>query len=131
MKRLFSSIFGFFHFSLVIVLFGCGGGGYRDEALLGQAKRSLNRIKNSLEQYWVEKGSYPPEGADLGERLEKFVEGWEDFVTESFSQGPIYLTPDSLTAYFIEVKAKDRWETPLVIRVQREAKETGENPNEE
>jgi len=102
-----------------IVLSGCGVEEYRDTAFQGQAKRSLNLIKNSLEQYWLEKGSYPPDRAPLGEYLEKYVENWEGFVTESFSEPPFYLTQDSLTTYMVVAKAKDHWKTPLFIRNQR------------
>ena len=113
-----------------IALSGCGGEGYRDEARLGQAKRSLNRIKNSLEQYWVETGSYPPEGAELRNYLGNYVEEWDVFIIESFSSEPSYYTPDSLRAYLVEVTAKDRLNTPLVIRSHREPKEVEEDTNE-
>lgn len=109
---------GGFVLLLFIVLCGCGGGGYRDEALLGQAKRSLIRIKNSLEQFRIENGCYPGNGADLREKLSPFIveEEWNQMVSNSFSEGPSYVTPDSLTSYLIEVKATDRLKTPLVIR---------------
>jgi hypothetical protein len=113
-----------FYLAFFIVILGCGGGGYKDEALLGQAKKSLNRIKTSLEQYWVENGSYPPEGASLGSYLGNYIEEWDNFILESFAAEPVYLTPDSLTTYLVEVKALDRLETPLSIRNQREPRET-------
>ena len=113
-----------------IFVSGCGGGGYRDEALLGQSKKSLNRVKTSLEQYWLERGSYPPEGADLGDRLSKYIEGWDDFVKESFSGEPVYISPDSLTSYLVEVKARDHWKTPLVIRSKHEAREESEESDD-
>jgi hypothetical protein len=127
MNKIFRISLVIFYLAFFIVLLGCGGGGYRDEALLGQAKRSLNRIKNSLEQYWVENGSYPPEGANLESYLGIYIEDWNEFVLESFAADPVYLTPDSLTVYLVEVKAKDRMETPFTIRNQREPIEEEES----
>ncbi len=51
---------------VVLTVLACqGGGGYRDMAMITDAERSLRGVKNALEEYWVDNGTYPGEGADL------------------------------------------------------------------
>lgn len=112
-----------------ILLAGCGGTGYKDEALLKQATRSLQRIAGALEQYRAENKSYPPEGSDLSVRLEKYfvstdAEGnvtneWPEMVKSSFFGRIEYATPDSVYSYFLEVRALDSRNTPLSARTNR------------
>jgi len=50
----------------ILTVFACQrGGGYRDMAMITDAKRSLRGVKNALEEYWVDNATYPEEGADL------------------------------------------------------------------
>ena len=115
---------------IAVLIAGCGGAGYKDEALLKQATRSLQRIAGALEQYRAENKSYPPEGVDLGIRLEKYfvstdtagkvTNDWPEMVSSSFSSKIDYETPDSVYSYFIKVKALDRRNTPLTARSNRQ-----------
>ena len=53
--------------SVVMLMFlSCqGGGGYRDMAMITDAERNLKGIRNALEEYWVDHGTYPEESTDL------------------------------------------------------------------
>jgi len=114
---------------VTVLVVGCGGGGYKDEALLRQARRSLQRIAAALEQYRIENESYPPGGSDLGLRLEKYfvatdtagnvTNEWPSMVELSFWEEIEYETPDSLYSYFIKVRATDTRHTPLTVRSNR------------
>ncbi len=116
-----------------LLVAGCGGAGYQDEALLKQATRSLNRITGALEQYRAESKSYPPEGSDLGVKLEKYfvstdtagnvTNDWPEMVSSSFRGEIEYETPDSVYSYFLKVKALDSRNTPLTARSNRQPEE--------
>lgn len=118
---------------IAVLIAGCGGSGYKDEALLKQATRSLQRISGALEQYRAENKSYPPEGADLGIRLEKYfvstdtagnvINDWPEMVSSSFSGEIEYETPDSVYSYFVKVRALDSRNTPLTARSNRQPEE--------
>jgi hypothetical protein len=111
----------------LILAAGCGGGGYRDEALKKQASRSLRRIEGALEQYRMEFKTYPPGASDLGGVLSKYftitdtagnvINEWPEMVENSFWGEIVYETPDSLYSYFVMVKALDSRHTPLTARV--------------
>ena len=54
----------------IVCIMGCGqAGGFKDIARIRQAERNLRRIRNSLEEYKVDKGYYPGPNADLKEAL--------------------------------------------------------------
>jgi hypothetical protein len=111
---------------VLVILAGCSGGGYKDEALKKQASRSLQRISGALEQYRLEFKTYPGNGADLGEVLAKYfvvtdtagnvLNEWSDMVENSFWGDVGYETPDSMHSYFIVVRALDTRHTPLTAR---------------
>ncbi|MDO9575015.1 MAG: hypothetical protein Q7J55_00630 [bacterium] len=51
---------------VILTVFACQrGGGYRDMAMITDAKRNLRGVKNALEEYWVDNATYPEEGTDL------------------------------------------------------------------
>jgi hypothetical protein len=110
----------------VALVAGCGGGGYRDEALKKQASRSLHRISGALEQYRMEFKTYPGDGSDLSEVLSKYfvltdtagnaINEWPEMVENSFYGDVVYETPDSLYSYFVMVKALDSRHTPFTAR---------------
>lgn len=110
----------------VLLLAGCGGGGFRDEALKKQASRSLQRIAGALEQYRMEFKTYPPDGADLGEVLAKYfavtdtagnvMDEWDNMVENSFWGDVEYEAPDSLYSFIVTVRALDTRHTPFTAR---------------
>lgn len=118
---------------IAVLIAGCGGAGYKDEALLRQATRSLQRIAGALEQYRAENKSYPSEGSDLGIRLEKYfastdtagnvTNDWPEMVSSSFRGEIEYETPDSVYSYFLKVRARDSRNTPLTARSNRQPEE--------
>ena len=115
------------------VLAGCGGGGYKDEALKKQASRSLQRIAGALEQYRLEFKAYPGGGADLGDVLARYfavtdtagnvTNEWPEMVENSFWGDVVYETPDSNYSFFIKVRALDTRHTPLTARSNIEPEE--------
>lgn len=115
---------------MTALVLGCGGAGYKDQALLKQARRSLQRIAAALEQYRLENESYPPGGSDLGLRLEKYfvatdtagnvTNEWPEMVEASFWGGIEYETPDSVCSYFLKIRATDSRHTPLTVRSNRQ-----------
>lgn len=47
-------------------------GGYRDLAMITDAQRAIRRVRNALEEYWVDHGRYPEEGVDLESLLHPY-----------------------------------------------------------
>ncbi len=126
MKRYISLILMLF----IMVLFsGCAQKGtFMDKASIKQAERAIKKTRNSLEEYYVEKGHYPAPSADLGKELESYftktlripdennpdkytekqVNEWETTIKEAFLDGIVhYETPDTMTTYFIWARAND------------------------
>jgi len=59
---------------IVMILMGCGTrGGFEDEAKIRQAKSSLRVIRNAIQEYYVDHGEYPEEGANLKEVLDQYL----------------------------------------------------------
>lgn len=56
----------------LLVLTCQGGGGYRDRAMITDAERNLGNIRNALEEYWVDNGTYPKEGTNLEKALHPY-----------------------------------------------------------
>ncbi|MFA5032808.1 MAG: type II secretion system protein GspG [bacterium] len=60
-------------FFLVFVM-GCEqGGGFRDIALVRQAKREIRRIRNAIEEYKLDHSYYPSENSDLKTLLSPYL----------------------------------------------------------
>jgi hypothetical protein len=58
---------------IILIVLACQrGGGYRDIAMITDAERSLRGVRNSLEEYWVDNGTYPEEGVDLETTLRPY-----------------------------------------------------------
>lgn len=61
-------------FLFYILSSGCqGGGGFQDIALITQAQKELRSIRNALEEYKIDHGTYPAEGTELKTALAKYL----------------------------------------------------------
>ncbi len=109
---------GFLFLIPPLILSGCTGGEVRDKALISQAERALTAIRNSLEEYHLDHGSYPGEGADLKALLTPyflrvvFREGEEiarHVVTVTFAKNKLTQAKELLTEYdtHITIAVKD------------------------
>lgn len=122
-----------------LALLGCEGkGGYRDVALIAQADRALTRIRNSLEEYYLDHGSYPGEKADLREALSPyffrvvFLEGdviARHFVTITDARNRLAQVRDRLTEYQAEMEEalSDSGQVAGLKGVLQEIQGTGES----
>ncbi len=135
--------------SVIFLFSGCTQKGtFKDRAAVKQAERAIKKIRNSLEEYYVEHGHYPNPANDLGEELkpyflktiripdpkdpdkyeEKLKDEWPDLTKESFLEGIVhYETPDTMTTYFIWAQAKDVNNTvvcakPVKIKTEKKGK---------
>ncbi|MDI6840214.1 MAG: hypothetical protein QMD71_05130 [bacterium] len=58
----------------VLIGLGCqGGGGFSDIAKVKQAARELRRIRNAIEEYKLDRNSYPCNGSDLKVKLAPYL----------------------------------------------------------
>lgn len=110
---------------VVSILIGCTKyDNFSDRARIKQAEKHLSSIKNSLERYYLDNISFPPDGADLKQYIGEFftatdtagntVDKWNiDIVNAFYNKKIHYETPDSLKTYYIWVLANDRSHTIL------------------
>ncbi len=79
-------LFPVFYF-LFFVFIGCqSGGGFQDIALVKQAKGKLRQIRNALEEYKLDYGTYPAEGSDLKVKLAPYLSKLFYFTGEETSE---------------------------------------------
>ena len=59
--------------TVFIIFAGCEAkGGFRDQAYIMKAEKTLVRIRNTLQEYKLDHGAYPGNGTDLGKVLEPY-----------------------------------------------------------
>lgn len=116
--------------SVVIIAFsGCSKakGSYVDFASIKDAQRTMVKLSNLMEQYYVNNGTYPSMDQDFEAELKEYfivynrnnepVDKWKEMVTDVFTDGKLeYISPDPKVTYFIYGRANDSNNTLVFCR---------------
>jgi len=122
-----------FAFSLMLISFlftiSCteNKGSFRDFAAIKDAQRTMTKLSNLMEQYYVEHESYPATQEQFENDIRPYfitynieneeVDKWNEMVEEVFSEGKIiYTTKDPKKSYFVYGKANDSNKTLVFCR---------------
>ncbi|MGE3062718.1 MAG: hypothetical protein AB7T10_03705 [bacterium] len=126
---------------LILVLFSAScsknKGSFLDFAAIKDAQRTMTKLSNLMEQYYVEHESYPVSQEQFEKDIRPYfityntenqeVDKWNEMVEKVFYEGKInYVTNDPKKAYFAFGKAKDSNNTVVFCRpaVQHDSTET-------
>ncbi len=114
---------------LVIILTGCteNKGSFMDFASVKNAERTMTKLTNLMEQYYVGNDAYPLSNETFEEDLRPYfisynrenepVDQWIEMVEDVFVDGVLhYETLDPKITYFITGKAKDSKNTIVFCR---------------
>ncbi|MDD3803163.1 MAG: hypothetical protein PHW02_02095 [bacterium] len=116
---------------LIMVLFtlSCSKnkGTFLDFAAIKDAQRTMTKLSNLMEQYYVENESYPLNQEQFEKEIRPYfityntenqeVDKWDEMVEKVFYEGKInYITKDPKKAYFAFGKAKDSNKTVVFCR---------------
>lgn len=114
---------------LIVLLSGCSTskGSFMDFAAIKNAERTMTKLNNLMEQYYVENGRYPLSSDSFEEEIRPYfitfnrnnepVDQWDDMVGNVFHQGKLhYETKDPAVTYFISGRAKDSDNTVIFCR---------------
>ena len=125
----------------VIAITGCteSKGSFMDFASVKNAERTMIKLTNLMEQYYVENGTYPLSNEAFEDDMRPYfitynrdnepVDQWIDMVEEVFVDGVLhYETLDPKITYFITGRAKDSDNTIVFCRpaIPHEESETKE-----
>jgi len=112
-------------------------GSYLDFAAIKDAQRTMVKLTNLMEQYYVEHDTYPESGDVFVKEIKPYfitynrknepVDKWKEMVEDAFVDGKLYYNTDNpKEKYFIYGKAKDSNGTIVYCRPAMLHKE-GEN----
>ena len=105
---------------IIISFTGCtkAKGSYVDFASIKDAQRTMVKLSNLMEQYYVNNGRYPGADQDFETEMKEYfvvynrnnepVDKWKEMITDVFQDGKlIYMSPDPQVTYFIYGRAND------------------------
>lgn len=114
---------------LIILLPSCQRtkGTFIDYAMIKDAQRTMVKLSNLMEQYYVEHEQYPADQAAFEEGLKPYftqtnrnnevVDKWEEMVTNVFSDKTMhYVTNNPKVTYFVYGRANDMNKTYVFCR---------------
>lgn len=115
--------------AILIILSGCSTakGSFMDFAAIKNAERTMTKLNNLMEQYYVENGRYPLSSDSFEEEIRPYfitfnrnnepIDQWVDMVDNVFHEGELqYETNDPEVTYFITGRAKDSNNTIVFCR---------------
>lgn len=115
--------------AILIILSGCSTakGSFMDFAAIKNAERTMTKLNNLMEQYYVENGRYPLSSHSFEEEIRPYfitfnrnnepIDQWVDMVDNVFHEGELqYETSDPEVTYFITGRAKDSNNTIVFCR---------------
>ncbi len=118
-----------FSLAMLIVFTGCSTvkGSFMDFAAIKNAERTMTKLNNLMEQYYVENGTYPQSPESFEEDLRPYfisfnrnnepTDQWDDMVGNVFADGKLfYETNDPKITYFITGRALDSGNTVVFCR---------------
>lgn len=127
MKKLVSLTLFFLLTILVITSCSKPKGSFMDFAAIKDAQRTMTKLTNLMEQYYVEHETYPSTQQEFEEKLRPYfivknaegqdVDKWPEMVEHVFADKKIYYqTTDPKKTYFAYGRAKDSNKTIIFCR---------------
>ncbi|MEO0236898.1 MAG: hypothetical protein ABIN35_01520 [candidate division WOR-3 bacterium] len=127
MKKLFFLTLIFLLTIMVITSCSKTKGSFMDFAAIKDAQRTMTKLTNLMEQYYVEHESYPSTQQEFEEKLRPYfivknaegqdVDKWPEMVEHVFADKTIfYQTTDPKKTYFAYGRAKDSNKTVVFCR---------------